>query len=230
MPGGVMDLYSLKGRTRQFVLSNFGEQVEDVPAMNPSGEWLMSQDVPERTSIVRQGKSWGAQIPTASAFTFVAAWPTTRAELVLSNGEPTNGQGLTYVIDRVWMALISSAAAAQPFVILGQLNPSLNAIATAANNTAVLVQSLSGIQNGYQGNAKLAIANTAFALTNHWFILGSSAQAPMTTNLSTAVEADCKGRYLVPPGAAFCLAGLSDTAAGTAIIGVEWHERFLYVK
>jgi len=34
----------------------------------------------------------------------------------------------------------------------------------------------------------------------------------------------------VPPGAEFLLAGVASTAAGTAIIGVAWHELVLSVN
>lgn len=217
-----IDLYSLNGRSRFQTVRTLNDGQEAIPDMNHRGEWLFSQGLPERSELVRLGNSWGAQIPTGSAFTFVAAWPTTRAELVLSNGEPATGK--TYIIDRVWMTNITSQAAAQHFSILAQINPAANAIATGTDNTAVLRQSLSGFKKVYNGNAKLLVANTAFALTNQWMTIGCSAVSPMTTNLGASAEAFVYGRYLIPPGAQFCIAGLAGTAAGTAICGVEWHE------
>ena len=168
------------------------------------------------------GQLLGAAIPTGSAFTFVAAWPTTRAELVLNNGEPVGGK--TYLIDRVWMVNITSMAAAQPVALLGQVVPAALAVALATDNAAILRWSLSGYKKTYPGNARLALANTAFALTNLWTTLGQGVVPSPTTNLGVSLEAFVQGRYQVPPGAAFCLAGLAGTAAGTAILGVEWHE------
>ncbi len=217
-----VDLYGTLAQVRKQAVPGYSDGDARVPQMNDRGEVLMSQGLPERTELVRLGKSWGAQIPTGSAFTFVAAWPTTRAELVLCNAEPAGGK--TYVIDRVWLTNITTEAAAQNYSILAQLAPSSLLVAAAADNTAVLRQSLSGIAKTYPGNARLALANTAFALTNLWFTLGNSQVSPETTNLGGCIEAIVYGRYLVPPGAAFCVAGLAGTAAGTAICGVEWHE------
>lgn len=210
------------GQVRKLAVPLYSDSQLVVPAVNERGEGLVAQALPERSELVRQGNSWGAQIPTASAFTFVAAWPTTRAELVLCNGEQAGGK--TYIIDRVWLANITSQAAAQPYSLLGQLAPASLGIAAAADNANVLRQNLGGKVGKYNGNARLALANTAFALANQWFILGDAVLAPMTTNLGGSLEANVFGRYLVPPGAAFCLAGLAGTAAGTAICGVEWHE------
>lgn len=190
--------------------------------LNNRGDLVVAQALPERAELVRLGNSWGAQIPTASAFTFVAAWPTTRAELVLWNGEAVGGK--TYIIDRVWLTNITSQAAAQPYSLLAQVAPSSLGIAAPANNTAVLRQSLSGVKSTYTGNGRYMLANTAFALANLWFPLGPSVMSPMTTNLGASLEAVVYGKYLVPPGAAFCLAGLAGTAAGTAICGIEHHE------
>lgn len=190
---------------------------------NPKGDLSVAQGLPERSELVRLGNSWGAQIVTGSAFTYVAAWPTTRAELVLSNGEQANGK--IYLIDRVWMSNITSMAAAQPMTILAQVSPTSAAIAAAANDTThVFMQQLSGNKSSYGGKGTLAIANTGFAVANHWFPLGSSDLPSMTTNLGASIEAFVYGRLILQPGSTLCLAGLAGTAAGTAILGVEWHE------
>lgn len=219
-------LVKIAGRVRGFFAGNYPENREDEQIhLNNRGDQVVAQGLPERSELVRMGASWGAQIPTASAFTFVAAWPTTRAELVLCNAEDKGGK--TYIIDRVWMTNITSMAAAQPASMLGQVVPSALNITAAADNALVLRQSLSGKVTNYAGRATLALANTAFAIANRWTILGSGILAPMTTNLGASVEANVYGRYLIPPGAAFCVAGLAGTAAGTALIGVEWHEALL---
>lgn len=207
---------------RRSTVPDYNEAQQCLPGGNSRGESLFAQALPERSELVRQGKSWAAAIPTGSAFTYVAGWPTTRAELVLYNGEAANG--LTYVLDRVWMANITSMAAAQFASILYQCSPVNHGIAAATDNTAILKWSLSGKQNVYNGNAKLAVANTAFALTNLWTTIGAPINAAMTTNLGATCEANVFGRFLIPPGACGCFAGLAGTAVGTAIIGVEWHE------
>lgn len=50
-------------------------------AANARGDLMVAQGLPARTEIVRLGDSWATQILTASAFTYVNAWPTTRSEL-----------------------------------------------------------------------------------------------------------------------------------------------------
>lgn len=203
----------------------YSEGQEGSLGINSRGHALVSMGLPERVDLVRLGNSWGAAIPTGSAFTYVNAWPTTRAEIILYNGESGNN-AKSYLIDRVWMANITSIAGAQPITILGQMAPSTLSVAAPTDNTAIIKHNLLGSKGSYTGNARLALANTAFALTNQWFALASVDLSP-TTNLGGAVVAECYGRYVITPGATFCLAGLSGTAAGTAILGVEWHEALL---
>lgn len=186
---------------------------------NPRGDLCMAPALPLKAELTRMGDSWSCAIATASAFTFVAAWPTTRAELVLFNGEPTGGK--SYLIDSAWLTNITSQAAAQPFSLLGQL--ALTGIAAPTDDTAQLIFSRSS-RRQYGGQAKRAVASTAFALANKWEIIGNSAISPMTTNLGASIYVDLFGGWLVPPGGAFCLAGLAGTAAGTAIAGLTWHE------
>lgn len=213
-------------RTRRKTVPDYAEQQEVLLAGNNRGDAQVSLALPERADLVRLGFSFGAQIPTGSAFTYVAAWPTTRAELVLWNGEPSNGK--TYVIDRAWMYGITSMGAAQPITLIAQVAAAGLSIAAPTDNAAVLRHNLLAQSTGFNSLGRLMVANTAFALTNKWAVLASD-NLPMTTNLGAALSVECYGRYLVPPGGAFCLAGIAGTAAGTAIIGVEWHEVALAV-
>lgn len=201
---------------------SYADAAEELAAITEGGESLVCQVLPERSELVRMGRSFHAQLVTASAFTFVAAWPTTRAELIIFNRDTTR----TYAIDRVWMTNITSMAAAQPMSLLGQILPAnhVAGIAAAADVATVLRRCLLGKSTQTDTSATFAIANTAFAIANQWFPLGNGPIAPMTTNLGASVEANVYGRYLIPPGGGFALAGLAGTAAGTAIIGLEWAE------
>jgi hypothetical protein len=190
---------------------------------NNSGEQLLAYVLPERTALVALGKSFGAAIPTGSAFTFVTAWPTTsRSELVLQNGEVSGGR--SYIIDRVWMDNITTAAAAQPFSLLGQVVPAGLNVTLVADNTAVIRHNLLAKSTTIDSAAKLCLADTTWAVNDQWFMLGNGYISPMTTNRHGSCEAHVFGRYIIPPRGAFCMAGLAGSAAGTAIIGVEWHE------
>jgi hypothetical protein len=111
-------------------------------------------------------------------------------------------------------------AAAQPMTLLGQL---VAAATAPTDDTNQLITSRAGKPN-YGGKVKKAVANTTMGqLANKWEVL-ASAQPNMTTNLGAAVYQDLYGGFIVPPGGGFALAGVAGTAAGTAIIGVTWHE------
>ena len=187
---------------------------------NGRGDLLVAQSLPPKAELVRLGGSWSARIATGSAFTYVAAWPTTRAELVLYNGEVAGGK--SYIIDSAWLYNLTSMAAAQHIVMLAQLVPVVATVPT--DDTAQLINSLSG-KTAYSGRAKRAVANTAAGqTTNLWDIISTSHPSAMTTNLGAAIYTELFGKYIVPPGGVFALNAVAGTAVGTAIIGVTWHE------
>lgn len=216
---------NLLGLVRGAASPSYNDGQQGIPAINPRGDLLTAQGLPSRTELTRMGASYGVSIALANAFTFVATWPTTRAELVIYNAAAAGGKSL--VIDRAWMTNVTSQAAAQPFSLLAQVAPASPVIAAPTDGTTTVVQSvLNGkVRAGLSrvGVARFALANTAFALADHWTALGT-AISPMTTNLGASISAECYGRYIIPPGAALCLAGLAGTAAGTAIIGCEYSE------
>ena len=185
---------------------------------NNRGDQITVQGLPAKSEYVRMGQTWTARIATASAFTYVAGWPTTRAELIIYNGEAAGGKSL--VIDSAWMYGITTMAAAQFITLVAQIG----VVATApTHDTAQLMCSRTG-KKGYYGNARVAVANTTGGcLTNLWEVVGTNSAA-MTTNLAASVYADMWGGWIVPPGYVLGLAGIAGTAAGTAIIGVTWAE------
>lgn len=192
----------------------------EMPAhFNNRGDHLIAQSLPAKTELTRMGQTWDCAIATANAFTYVAAWPTTRGELVLYNGELATGK--SYLIDSAWLYNITSMAAAQAMTLIAQIA----AVATVpTDDTAQLISSPSG-RVGYNGKGKRAIANTAAGqTTNLWRVLATSQMAAMTTNLGAALFAELYGGWIVPPGYVFALNAVAGTAAGTAIIGVRWHE------
>ena len=193
---------------------NLGSGSEMPMNLNNRGDLLVAFGLPQRADLIRQGLTWTCRIATGSAFTYVAAWPTTRAELILYNGEQSGGK--SYVIDSAWMYGITSMAAAQPMTLVGQLG----IVATAPTNDAAQLISGNNGKSLYSGSGRVAVANTTGGcLTNRWDVLACT-NAPMTTNLGLAVMADLWGKYIVPPGWVFGLSGIAGTAAGTAIIGV----------
>jgi hypothetical protein len=220
-PGSISPVGTVKGSADIF--NNNAGQPQQF-AMNPRGDQLIAQALPERTELVRLGRSYAAQIAAANAFTYVAALPTTRAELVVYNNAPVGGVSL--VIERVWLYGVTSMAAAQPIAMLGQVCAAGLVAAPTDGTTTVVQTSLSGKNVGLTraGVALFALANTAFGLANHWAVLGTGVTPAPTTNLGVSIEANCYGRYIIPPQATFLLNAVAGTAAGTAVMGLEYHE------
>ena len=187
---------------------------------NPRGDLLVAQALSPRSELVRLGDSYAVAIATGSAFAPVAAWPTTRAELILWNGEDPGGK--SYVIDSAWVASITSVAAASSITLLGQVVPS-KGVAAPTDDTAQIISSLSGRSSNYGGRARRAVANTAFCIANGWQALGAVAASP-SASIGAGAFAECEGRFIIPPGGTFGLNAVFSTAAGTAIAGLSWHE------
>ncbi len=189
------------------------------PEINNGGDLLVGQALPAHTELVRLGTRWSTSIPTANPFNSVALWPTTRAELVISNGE--NAGGKSYFIDTVWAFSNVTITVATSFTVLGQISNA--GVALAANNTACLRTGSSG--KIYNGNAAIAIANaSAFAIANKWTVLGQSA-GHGTNTVGAGCFCDVNGRFVVPPGATFCVNVVASTAtATTMIMGIDWYE------
>lgn len=222
MASSTVDIYGFTKATTEVINAS---SLQETPVLfNSRGDLLATQSLPERTEIVRLGRSYSAQIAAANAFTYVAALPTTRAELVLFNAAAVGG--VSIVIDRVWLYGVTSMGAAQPIVILGQV-AATGLVAAPVDGTTTIVQT--GL-NGHNaalarlGVALFALANTAFALANHWQVIGNGLVSAPTTNLGAAIEGLCYGRYIIPPTAAFCVNAVAGTAAGTAVMGIDYHE------
>jgi hypothetical protein len=205
-------------------LYNSPTGVEVTAQCNNQGDRLVAQALPERAEIVRMGRSYAAQIAAANAFTYVAALPSTRAEIVMYNNAPLGGVSL--VIDRVWLYGVTTMAASQPVAMLGQVGTIAIAAAPTDGTTTIVQTSLSGKLVGLTraGVALFALANTAFMVANHWTVLGTGVTPSPTTNLGVSIEANCYGRYIIPPQATFGLNAVAGTAAGTAVMGLEYHE------
>ena len=212
------DVSNLAGWIRKWTAKSYGEGDFKAPDFNSRGDQIVAQGLPERSELVRMGRSYSAQIPAASAFTLLITIPTTRTELALQNGEAVGG--LSYVIDRFWVKAVTSMASAAELTPLSQLV--IPGTALVADNTAVLRTSLSG--RGVGSKAQLCIASTATGcLTDKWnHHAGRS--IPETTNIAALVSVECFGRYIVPPQGNFSMNAQESVSGGTAIMGVEWHE------
>ena len=202
-------------RVRRLVTTSYSDSDSPI-AINPRGDSLVAQSLPRKTELARLGNSWSITTPLANAFQPVAALPTTRAEMVLYNGDALK----SYVIDSVFVIGATSIGVAGVITLLGQLVPSGTA---PTDNAAVLVNSRS-CRSNYGGKARKAIANTAFGIADKWEVLGNSALSSATTAIGLAAYADVEGGFIVPPGGLFLANAIAGTAGGTCVIGIVWHE------
>lgn len=206
----------VQGTVRGTSADDFGSGANQV-AMNNRGDLCFVHGLPPHAELTRLGEAWSVVVPTGNAFQPVAAWPTTLANIVLYNGNVAGGK--TLVIDTVWASAITSIAAASSFTMLAQISNA--GVAAPTNNTAVLITGRSG--KVYSGNAKRAIANTAFAVANKWTAIGTTDGHPSTA-IGAGCFADVLGRFLVPPNACFCVNIVASTAGGTMVQGIDWYE------
>lgn len=182
--------------------------------MNPRGDLCVAPALLSKTELARLGKSWYTAIPTGSAFTPVAAMPTTRSELSLRNGYT----GTTcLVIDQIGFMSLTSLAAASGMTIVAQIN----AAAALSDNANVLISSASG--RTYGGSATRALATTT-AVANKWMALTGSGGLATTTTIGLGLVAEVAGGWIVPPGYTLHTNVVFSTAAGTAIGWISWHE------
>jgi len=213
------DLYNPIARVRAGQPPSFDDDQLRLLTMNTRGDVLLAQALPPKAELVRLGGTWTRTIPTGSAFTHVAAWPTTRAELVLQNGEPVDGK--SYILDAAWAANVAtSIAAASAYTLLGQLLPSHATPVT--DNANILATSRNG-RPKYTGNARCAVANTTYGVASQWEVLAAAPAGP-AASIGLAVHAELFGGWILPPGAIMLLNLVVGTAAGTASIGITWHE------
>mgnify|MGYP001562305965 CR=1 FL=1 len=218
MANSTVNVYgTTKGASETFA-NNAGQEIQLL--FNPRGDLLSSAALPPKTELVRMGKTWTMRTATASAFTYVAALPTTLAVAMLYNGEASGGK--SYVIDSAWLYGVTSMAASQPVALIGQLVPASTMVAPTHSATTTLISSNSG-KGTYDGLAKRAI-NVTTAFGDLWQVLCQGLVPSPTTNLGASLYADLFGGFIVPPGAGFGLNAVAGTAVGTAIVGLTWHE------
>jgi hypothetical protein len=152
-------------------------------------------------------------IPTGSAFTNVAAMPTTRAELLLYNGEGANGK--SYLIDQISFLSLTSVTAAAGVTLVYQVNGS-----TVTDDTAVLINSPLGL--AYQGRAQRDLALTTM-VANKWTAIAASG-AGAAASIGLGVVAEVGGGIILPPGSCLGVNAVVGTATGTSLMGISWVE------
>lgn len=220
-PSQIQVVASTTGAAEAF---NNAAGAPQVLTTTPAGHLRVDQVLPERTDMVRLGNSYGCAI--ATGLITVAAMPTTQTNLGIVNTAAQGGRSI--IIDRVWGFIAVTAAAATQLLLAAQVVPAVPAITIPADVPTILRWSLSGKNATYGGIASLVtnVTTNPTAVANKWAVVGMSSNSSSTANVATGCEAFCYGRYVIAPGAAFCLTTITGTVTGAAgaFCGIEWHE------
>lgn len=213
----IIDMTALRGRVRGSSRSSYAEGDEKPPTIEKGGEVLVADGLPPEMASARLGLKWSAAIPTGSAFTYVNAWPTTRAEIVFRNVSTDK----IAVFEWAWMVNITTAAAAHSYALLAQL---VSVHAAVTDDVTVLY-------NGrYSGETytRSSVLEADLALTtmiaNKWELIGGVNNVQAASVAACVPPTPMGGGWIVRPGGAIGFAGVASTAAGTAIIGAAWSE------
>ena len=202
--------FEVRGAARD----DFGAGSESNGQLSKGGELFVAQGLPSKFELSRLGATWYTIIPTASAFTNVAALPTTRAELALYNAAPSSGKSL--VIDQIAFLSLTDVTAAAGVQIVYQVA----AVAALTDNANVLISSPIGM--AYNGYAQRALAVTTMT-ANKWN-LGASANTGAAKTIGMGVVHEAQGQIIVRPGFTLGVNAIVGTATGTSQMSITWHE------
>jgi hypothetical protein len=186
---------------------------------NVLGDQFVNQgQVPQYTEVTRSGALYN--ISTASAVAGLVAVPTSVAALeVYNNYTPASGNCL--VIDQIWAVNVVGTAAPNAFGLYAMVTTQK----AAPVNSALSVFSQSGRVSTatVAGGNVLTIAGST-VVANGWRAWGNpvswGSSGAATPGGSTV--ADVNGRYIVPPGASFCLQVMSSVVGQTFTEGVSF--------
>lgn len=207
-------LGQIRARERFYPEGREDQQIE----INPRGDLIVAQALPELTELVRLGGSWQVMSAAAAALTAV---PTTAAGLSLWNGESDAGK--CYAIDSFGTVEVVTDATQQNSLALFAMM-SVGKI-SAPTDAGLTIASLSGRKAG-QTNAKIVAGATTLA-ADVW--VPHEPSAPGATAFAGAVwrvhEAKVRGLYLVRPGGQFNIAASKTVATASQLrYFIRWHE------
>lgn len=205
------------------------------PEVDVQGNLIQAPALPERSLFSAQGKLWegGLSTTTGTITAITGGMPTTQAQLALYNGE-TGANAKSYIIDRVYIMVITSSTAGGIAIITTGVIPSSSIVGTLATIFGGTAVPNANIKNTagkgyYGGNAKLFTNGTitavpAIAITDWIPVQSLPGAGAAATTLGSVVTGECYGRYILPPGAAIAFNVMGASAAGTNGIWVSWAE------
>ncbi len=204
---------TLYANVRQTAAELYGSGQSQVD-QNPRGDLCVAAALLPRTELTRLANSWYTVIPTGSAFTNVAAQPTTRAELAIYNG---NTDTTCLVIDQAWFTCLTSITAVAGITLVAQV---LQAAALSDGATVLISSPLGKV---YSGNVLKALAVTTM-VANKWAIIGQGGTGGASASIGCGAVAEVGGGIIVKPGFTLGVNAIVGTATGTSLMGILWHE------
>lgn len=216
-------LIKIAGRVRGLFAGNYPENREDEQLhLNPRGDQIVVQGLPELTELIRLGDSW--QLTSTTGQAALTVLPTTTSGLSLNNLEPANGK--CYAIDSFGsIEEVIDATQTDVTALFAMLNKRGSAQASAGTLETGYT-SLSG-RAGYGGSA--STRRGATVVNDNWFAHGTpgAQMAPVAAGANWKVnEAQVRGLYLVPPQGTFSIQAVKAAAAAAAqqFFFVRFHE------
>ncbi len=204
---------TLYANVRQTAAELYGSGQSQVD-QNPRGDLCIAPALLPKTELTRLANTWYTVIPTASAFTNVAALPTTLANLAIYNGYTDT---TCLVIDQIWFTSLTSITAAANVTILAQVLQ----VAVLTDSATTLISSPLG--KTYSGSVLKALGVTTM-VANKWSLLGTGTTGGATVTIGTGCVAEVGGAIIVKPGFTLGVNAIVGTAAGTSLQGILWHE------
>ncbi len=186
--------------------------------LNSQRDLMIAQGLPSYTEMARQGRGWSVIQVVATAGLVVR--PSATAAITLWNGE--NGNGRSYVIDRIFTHNLVSTATQGFFGMWACIHPSKMALPTAD-----LVYS----RTNWTGNSGrmyngAGVADVGATVINDgWYPWGQGMETEAAGVLpGSHISVNIEGRLIVPPGGAISLQVVTAKTSDTFTSGISWYE------
>lgn len=222
-------LVKIAGRVRGLFAGSYPENREDEQLhLNPRGDQIVVQGLPELTELVRLGDSW--QLASTTGQAALTALPTTTAGLTIKNNEAATGKCFAVDSFGSWEAVVD-ATQTDVTALFAMLNGRTDT-APSSGTAETGSKSLSG---RVPGQSTVTALRGATVTNNGWFphsTVGAQV-APAAAGANWKVnEALVRGLYLIPPGGSFSIQAVKAAAAAAAqqFFFVRWHEVQLIYK
>jgi hypothetical protein len=215
-----MGIMKVAARVRGYFAGAYAENKEDEQLIiNPRGDLVVVQALPELAELVRMGDSWGITSTTGQAA--LTARPTTTSGLSVNNNEPATGKSMIIDSFGSWEEVVD-ATQSDITALFAMVNK--RGSAQASSGTAETgFNSLNG-KAGLPSN--VAAKRGATVANDVWFphategaqMAAAAAGSNWKINLSNV-----RGQYIVPPTGTFSVQAVKAAAAAAA-------QQFFFIK